>query len=123
MRFEINTPDHEKSPYTGMTKRHWVDAAQFLLDGIFSNITDFDTPVYCPRTEFTVSYPNEVSPEWKKYAAGFEGLARSFLIAAPLLHNRPDAVTAGYSVKVGLSTRSASIWKKGERRGHWQNNK
>lgn len=99
MRFKINTPDHEKSPYTGMTKRHWVDAAQFLLDGIFSNITDFDTPVYCPRTEFTVSYPNEGSPEWKKYAAGFEGLARSFLIAAPLLHNRPDAVTAGYSVK------------------------
>lgn len=99
MRFEINTPDYEKSPFTGMTKGHWVDAAQFLLDGIFSNITDFDMPVYCPRSEFKISYPNEQSPKWKKYAAAFEGLARSFLIAAPLLYNRPEAAAGGYSVK------------------------
>ena len=51
MKFRINNPDHEKSPYTGMTREHWLDAAQFLLDGIFSNIGDFDTPIYCPRTE------------------------------------------------------------------------
>ena len=91
MKFRINNPDHEKSPYTGMTREHWLDAAQFLLDGIFSNIGDFDTPIYCPRTEFAVSYPNKNSGEWKTFAARFEGLARSFLIAAPLLHNRPEA--------------------------------
>lgn len=99
MKFRINNPDHEKSPYTGMTREHWLDAAQFLLDGIFSNIGDFDTPIYCPRTEFAVSYPNKNSGEWKTFAARFEGLARSFLIAAPLLHNRPEAEAGGFSVK------------------------
>lgn len=99
MKFRINNPDHEKSPYTGMGREHWLDAAQFLLEGIFSNIGDFDTPIYCPRTEFTVSYPNKNSGEWKAFAARFEGLARSFLIAAPLLHNRPEAEAGGFSVK------------------------
>ena len=44
MKFRINNPDHEKSPYTGMGREHWLDAAQFLLEGIFSNIGDLTRP-------------------------------------------------------------------------------
>lgn len=80
MKFEVNYPDWELSPYTGMTKKHWIDACYFLLEGIFSNVTDIDKPIRCPRTEFVISYPNKHTAPWKEYAAKFEGLARSFLL-------------------------------------------
>lgn len=98
MKFEVNYPDLELSPYTGMTKKHWIDACYFLLEGIFSNVTDIDKPIRCPRTEFVISYPNKHTAPWKEYAAKFEGLDRSFLIAAPLLYNEPQAEVCGYSM-------------------------
>ena len=98
MKFEIKNPDYRLSPYTGMTKEHWLDACEFLLDGIFSNLAGEEELPMCPRVEFEVSYPNESSSPTKAYAQRFEALARSFLIAAPLLHNRPDAVVRGIRV-------------------------
>ena len=98
MKFEIKNPDYGVSPYTGMAKEHWLDACEFLLGGIFSNLAGEGELPMCPRVEFTVSYPNENSSPTKAYAQRFEALARSFLIAAPLLHNRPDAVVRGIRV-------------------------
>ena len=57
------------------------------------------------RVEFEVSYPNKNSSPTKASAERFEGLARSFLIAAPLLHNRPEAVICGVSVREYYKTR------------------
>ena len=33
--FELNDPDFKRSPYTGMTRKHWLDAAKYLLSGAF----------------------------------------------------------------------------------------
>ncbi|MBL4937153.1 DUF2264 domain-containing protein [Clostridium sp. YIM B02515] len=99
MAFKILDPNYEKSPYSGMTKKHWLDASKFLLEGIFRHIPNMDAPVLVPRQEFSISYPNNNTNEWKKYAQKFEGLARSFLLAAPLLHNEPSAKVCGYSLK------------------------
>ncbi len=99
MKFEVKNPDLAISPYTGMTREHWLDVCEFLLDGIFSNLEDFETLVYCPRTEFYISYPQENGGKQQEYEEKFEGLARSFLIAAPLLHNRPDTVIRGIPLK------------------------
>lgn len=99
MKFEVKNPDYGKSPYTGMTKEHWLEACEFLLEGIFSGIESMEGQPVSRRVEFEVSYPNKNSSPTKASAERFEGLARSFLIAAPLLHNRPDAVICGVSVK------------------------
>lgn len=99
MKYSVENPDYELSPYTGMTREHWLEVCSFLLEGIFSNVDSMEAPAVSPRTEFEISYPNKNTAPWKEYAARFEGLARSFLIAAPLLFNRPDAKAGGYSVK------------------------
>lgn len=98
MKFTVENPDFQVSPYTGMTREHWLDACQFLLDGIFSNLSSEDDLPMCPRVEFSVSYPTKDSSPTKAYAEKFEGLARSFLIAAPLLRNRPECVIRGIPV-------------------------
>ena len=95
MKFAVEAPDYGASPYTGMTKKHWIDACHFLLDGIFQHIKTLDDPILLPRHEYAVSYPQPEGPLWRLAAEKFEGLARSFLIAAPLLANEPDAEAAG----------------------------
>ncbi|SCP97627.1 DUF2264 domain-containing protein [Anaerobium acetethylicum] len=99
MKYIIEKPDYTLSPYTGMIKKHWIGACHFLLEGIFINVKSFESPIVLPGAGDAVSYPRPDSPEWRYHAERFEGLARSFLIAAPLLANEPDAVIAGYPLK------------------------
>ena len=28
--FTVRQPDYQKSPYTGMTRRHWIQAGEYL---------------------------------------------------------------------------------------------
>lgn len=99
MKFTVTNPDYAVSPYTGMTRRHWLELSHFLLEGVFAHVKRMEDPIVMPRHEFTVSYPQPEGPKWRIAAEKFEGLARSFLIAAPLLHNEPEAVVGGYSLK------------------------
>ena len=34
--FTVDSPDYTHSPYTGMTRKHWIDAAKYMLEGAFS---------------------------------------------------------------------------------------
>lgn len=99
MKFTVNQPDYQLSPYTGMTRTHWLEICHFFLEGIFQHVKHIEDPILVPRHEFAVSYPQPDGPKWRVAAERFEGLARSFLIAAPLLHNEEDAVVGGYSMK------------------------
>lgn len=99
MKFTVNNPDYELSPYTGMTREHWLELSHFLLEGVFSHVKRLEDPIIMPRHEYQVSYPQPDGPKWRLAAEKFEGLARSFLVAAPLLHNEPEAVVCGYSMK------------------------
>ena len=47
--FEPKHVDYELSPYTGLTRESWIEAAEYLLGGIFQNIKDFEDPVVMPR--------------------------------------------------------------------------
>src|SRR4051812_23082984 len=79
--FEIKDPDYKISPYTGMTKQHWKDAALYLLKGAFSYIHTLDDPMKFPKQEGK-SYPvNEGQIPTEK----LEGLCRTLFIASPLL--------------------------------------
>ena len=49
MKFMPKTLDYELSPYTGLTRESWLEAGIYMLEGIFSNIGDFQKPVVMPR--------------------------------------------------------------------------
>ncbi|WP_026652930.1 DUF2264 domain-containing protein [Butyrivibrio proteoclasticus] len=99
MVFSPTHTDYELSPYTGLTRESWIEAAEYLLSGIFGNIKDIADPVVMPRYETEVTYPSKDAPEWRKKAEVFEGLCRSFFISAPLLAIKPDLVLNGINVR------------------------
>ncbi len=102
MKFIPKTLDFEKSPYTGLTRESWLEAGAYMLEGIFHNIKAFEQPVVMPRRETRITYPHlQDPPEAQKIqrsAEVFEGLARSFFIAAPMISSLPTLEICGYSM-------------------------
>lgn len=98
-RFEPKHLDYDLSPYTGLTRESWIEAAEYLLNGIFQNIKDFKGPVVMPRKETKITYPHSADAVWEIKAEYFEGLARSLFIAAPLIHIKPELVINGICVR------------------------
>ena len=99
MHFVPENPDYSLSPYTGLTRKHWIDAAKYILGGVFRHVKTMDSPVLVPRYETEITYPNSHTPAWKVQAEYYEGLARSFFIAAPLIANEPDVVLNGKNLR------------------------
>ena len=97
MAFQIQDPDNELSPFTGMTRRHWVESGRFLLEGVFRNIDDLDAPIILPR-QHEITYPQPDDPPWKFRSQEFEGLARTLMLAAPVLKDEPKLVLNGHRV-------------------------
>lgn len=95
--------DWNLSPYTGLTKASWLDASRYMLNGVFSNIKNFEDPVVMPRKETEITYPHLKASEEvqhsQRLAEMFEGLTRSFFIAAPLIANDPDVTLNGYLLR------------------------
>jgi len=108
--FKIVNPNYELSPYTGMTKQHWKDAALYLLKGAFSYIHTFDDPMKFPKQP-GVSYPKE---EAKVPTEKLEGLCRTLFVAAPILKDNPNLVINNikvadyYRYQIGLLINPAS---------------
>jgi hypothetical protein len=101
--FKPKTLDFSISPYTGLTRESWIEAGEYLLTGVFQNIKSFEDPVVMPRKETEVTYPHKNAPsdfyELEVKAEIFEGLARSFFIAAPLIHNNPELTICNYNIR------------------------
>ena len=108
--FEIKNPDYKISPYTGMTKQHWRDAAFYLLEGAFSYIHTPDDPMQFPKQEGK-SYPKD---EKQVPTEKLEGLCRTLFIASPLLKENPSLVINNikvadyYRYQIGKLTDPAS---------------
>ncbi|VGO19081.1 DUF2264 domain-containing protein [Pontiella sulfatireligans] len=98
MAYELKNPDFEKSPFTGMTRDHWVECAKFLVDGVFQHIKGMDDPIVIPK-QSKVSYPQADDPKHRFQAAELEGLARTFMAAAPVISDLPDAVSNGLNLR------------------------
>ncbi len=92
--FQVNKPDYSISPYTGMTRKNWVDAAEYMLRGAFSYIHTLDDPMKFPKQPGK-TYPTKESqvPTEK-----LEGLCRTLFVAAPVLKEKPDLKINGISV-------------------------
>ena len=99
MKFNPKRLDCEESPYTGRTRESWLEAGAYMLEGIFRNIKAFEQPVVMPRKETRITYPHlQDPPEAQKIqrsAEVFEGLARSFFIAAPMISSLPTLEICG----------------------------
>ncbi|RYY20121.1 MAG: DUF2264 domain-containing protein [Cytophagaceae bacterium] len=92
--FEVKNPDKQRSPFTGMARRHWQDAARYLLGGAFSYVHTLDDPMQFVKQPGK-SYPRTASqvPTEK-----LEGLCRTLFMAAPLLKEDPNLTLNGVQV-------------------------
>lgn len=86
--FQVNNPDYKLSPQTGMTRKHWKDAALYLLKGAFSYVDKLEDPMQFPKL------PGKSYPVTAKQVPTekMEGLCRTLFIAAPLLKEDPNLV-------------------------------
>lgn len=89
--FQVDSPDKNRSPLTGMTREHWKDAGKYLLDGAFSYVKTLDDPLLFPKQ------PGKSYPQDGKHGATemLEGLCRTLFIAAPLLKEEPGLTLQG----------------------------
>jgi len=92
--FEVLTPDWQLSPYTGMIRKHWIDAAKYLLEGAFRYVKTSDYQMIFPK-QAGKSYPHHVS---QTRIEGLEGFCRTLFIAVPLLKENPDLEIQGIKV-------------------------
>lgn len=92
--FQLLNPDYKLSPYTGMTRKHWLDAAQYLLEGAFSYIHNIDDPMKFPKQPGKTYPQNDGQIPTEK----LEGLCRTLFVAAPLLRENPDLEINGIKV-------------------------
>jgi len=92
--FTVQQPDYQKSPYTGMTRHHWIQAGEYLLRGAFNYIHSLDDQMYFPK-QLDKTYPKN---EGQIPVAKLEGLARTLFVAAPLLKDNPELEMNGIKV-------------------------
>ena len=92
--FTVENPDFKKSPYTGMTRKHWMEAAEYLLNGAFTYIDSLDTRFDFPK-QLEKTYPRG---EGDARTAKLEALARTLFVAAPLLKENPELTQNGIKV-------------------------
>jgi hypothetical protein len=100
--FKVKNPDFEKSPYTGMTKRHYLECAKYLLERAFTHVKSIDDPISFPKVPGK-TYPEPNAPDWRYRSADFEALERTFTLAGPLIHNDPNVEINGIALKAYYS--------------------
>ncbi|MDR0536546.1 MAG: DUF2264 domain-containing protein [Tannerellaceae bacterium] len=96
--FTVNNPDNLKSPITGMSKRHYIECAKYLLERAFKHVNSLETPLNFPIIPGK-TYPQPNAPDWRYRSAEFEALERTFTLAGPLIHNNPDVVIKGIMLR------------------------
>jgi len=96
--FEVKEPDFELSPFTGMTKKHYVECAKYILERAFTHVHSLETPISFPIVPGK-TYPQPNAPEWRYRSADFEALERTFNLAGPLIHNNPEITINGIKLR------------------------
>lgn len=96
--FTVEKPCLEQSPFTGMTRQHWLDAAKYLTEGVFQHVKSIDDPIALPKQN-EVSYPQPDDPKHRFQAAEFEGAVRTLMAAGPVLMDNPDTVCNGINIR------------------------
>ncbi|WP_430974258.1 DUF2264 domain-containing protein [Sunxiuqinia rutila] len=96
--FEVENPDFDLSPHTGMTRKHYIELAKYLLERAFKHIDSIDTPLTFPIVPGK-TYPQPNAPDWRYRSAEFEALERTFTLAGPLIHVDPETTINGINLR------------------------
>jgi hypothetical protein len=96
--FEVKDPDFDLSPYTGMTKKHYIECARYLLERAFKHVDSIDTPISFPVVPGK-TYPQPNDPAWRYRSFEFEALERTLTLAGPLMHVDPEVTINGIKLR------------------------
>jgi hypothetical protein len=96
--YEVQSPDFELSPYTGMAKKHYIECAKYLLERAFQYVDSIETPLSFPLVPGK-TYPQPNDPPWRYRSLQFEALERTFTLAGPLIHIDPEMSIRGHKLK------------------------
>jgi hypothetical protein len=88
--YTVEQPDYELSPYTGMTRKHYIDCARYVLERAFTHVQSFDHPIVFPTIPGSKTYPQPNDPDWRHRSNEWEALERTFTLAGPLMHIDPE---------------------------------
>jgi hypothetical protein len=96
--YTVENPDRGLSPFTGMTKKHYIECAKYLLERAFTHVKSvedaFAFPIVPGKT-----YPQADSPEWRFRSLEFESLERTMTLAGPLMHADPEVEIKGIKLR------------------------
>ncbi|MCR6630429.1 MAG: DUF2264 domain-containing protein [Magnetospirillum sp.] len=98
MAFVPQQLDFERSPFTGLTREHWIMSAEGLLKGVLAHVKCADDPIVFPKRS-AVTYPQPGAAWQVLRAEELEGLARTLLVAAPLIEENPALTIHGIAVR------------------------
>jgi hypothetical protein len=96
--FAVNAPDFVLSPHTGMTRKHYIDCARYVLERAFTHVKSPESPIVFPLVPGK-SYPQPGDPAWRHRSHEFEALERTFVLAAPLIHVDPETTIKGIRLR------------------------
>jgi hypothetical protein len=97
--YSVEQPDFDRSPHTGMTRKHYIDCARYVLERAFKHVKTFDQPIVFPLIPGSKSYPQPNDPDWRHRAHEWEALERTLTLAAPLMHVEPDISIRGIKLR------------------------
>ena len=90
MAFRVSQPDLGRSPQTGMVREHWKQAARWLLEGVLQHVEPPDQPLLMPGDRKAGTFADG--------RINLEALARTFMLAAPLIAEDPGQTVAGLNL-------------------------
>jgi hypothetical protein len=96
--YEVKAPDFNLSPYTGMTKKHYIECATYLLERAFKHVASIDTPLSFPVVPGK-TYPQPNDPAWRQRSFEFEALERTLTLAGPLMHVDSEVTINGIKLR------------------------
>ena len=96
--FEVKNPDFELSPFSGMTKKHYIELAKYLLERAFRHIDSIDSVLTFPSVPGK-TYPQPGAPSWRDRSQEFEALERTFTLAGPLINIDPSTTINGINLR------------------------
>ncbi len=96
--YQVNQPDYQLSPLTGMTRRHYIECAKYILARAFRHIAAPDEPLVFPSVPGK-TYPQPGDPDWRYRSLEFEGLRRTMALAGPLMHVEPEVTINGIRLR------------------------
>ena len=96
--FVVENPDFALSPFSGMTRHHYIELAKYLLERAFEHVDSLESPLSFPSVPGK-TYPQPGAPDWRHRSQEFEALERTFTLAGPLIHIDPATTIKGINLR------------------------